>query len=1455
MTGLIDRWICDQQVALSAAILAGTDLEAASQSELAILERMTVVVAAQAKSEHLAFFSASTLALLEKIPVTYHLPDVELLGGAVPLADCLASVRVEVGRRKDRSQRMSALLTAYAIYLLQQPHLSIRDFLKWLKRSNEPETRALALLLKQLQNNGLPNDKSNEIDSLLNLSRDISAQSRDRIDAVDRLYEALCNLAPEARNLAWWIRICLALRNSLYCWPLMTGGAGSRIHGISLPIGLFLSQDKKSKVFFKVVNKKGAADKSPRYVPAQDGAWAHMEGSKLHWDGAWSRAFHVGLESAKALWRTQNGRLRYVDATAAEAMLNSSLVVDVGAACTIVDAVFRGLDDAIYPVSGRSAEAYWLQAVLGLLLPGGQYPLGVVTGCIEPHGGRYEIHPVEGLRAKLEYANIVGFPRIVLASLASKPDEFVGEEIEGSQTEDQAEFGATGLTSLDGGESIRIPPDECVQNIEMTDDNRKAEEDVSSFLRSLADSRASKGIEINFCENARAAADALQPSGWRRSVFSRLPETQRAFSFNLRRLFLKDQVEQRLPIAADERAFLRRFRWRPNESASMEVLDRHLLSEHRAIKFVERASLERKLAQNVEAAVGKWLAWKDHQVRSKDADRHRGPGLGIVCLRSTQADSAMRLWSALADILSASGEWWDRFEWSDRDQAALLLAQLLGNQRADPSVCLTPAPDVLVLFDEGNLTQKRTNQIFPDDFRGQWLDLLNPTKDDPKADHPLNRALLQLGQGRLGPTRIIVVHGEAAIQQAADLPKRLDADDTEQLQRLAVFRFGFSIHAAYAMMNYAKPSETQLAWTDARDKLDALVRKKALHHTRGQFYVASELLAILRQGPFSNDPLANLHAAKALAPILEPRGLFVASNRDRTLEPEPVLEATWHLHKARRLLPSRDTVRRPQCVRSLSNLTFLRRFPHWDTVQQLQHSHGTVVDAVELGRELLEKERLVTKRPAHISRVALLLNAIGHFGAHIRGSSPERAQDLADEATKLCTDGLVSLVGQSLRRKRRKLLSDYLYCMKMLGVPQTDPQLEGARKFLDDTIREILRPDFYDFLGEENAGLDEYPLSRDWLKSQWSDIALPKRERSTYAYVAARLHIGRWKDGEQIRDPWDQPWVEYFALTVPEDFDVRQLISPLGTWMDVYGHDEGLTQAFSQRVRDFFSYRASKTDQISWWGEKIRAATDNLWSFLNHSEPDKRLKGRPAEAALKFIRAISMTETIPAFDAIRRRGKEDLQLWPQRLGHQRSSEWHSLAAQIVSSQAGWVAMLSSINPFEQTSISAVLSWLQAYRKVGVGLHPCDPEDLLGLRARILTVVDDFRRDRATAIWNGYQLLAQKEDGHSVVSGDFRSDLEEILRAINGDTNGWFFALVDRKPSRRVTAGAFLLLKQHLTNDAVQEIMGSSALDPFRNRLLRNVPEWLHHARGNEHSLFEYLGRQFAGGPVSEAASA
>jgi hypothetical protein len=351
---LRDRWLIDKSAALCASILTGTNLDETDGRETAQLERATQVIATSVNQETLGFLADSTLALLEKVPMSYDQPDRELLPEALPLDDVRSAVQSEIGVRTSKGKRLPEILIEHAVYLLKQPHLSLRDFLRWLKRHKESETRDIKIILSYLDNES----SWGAIDSLLDRSRDPSQQTRDRIEAIDGLYEGLMRVAAPEVHMLWWLKLCLSFRSSLYCWPLMIAGSHGRgIHGISLPFGLFLSHDGKSKVYFRIVSPGNSAEHRP-YVPGKADIWAHMKDSSLRWNEEWARAFRVGLRVAKRLWSTQNGRLRFVEERVADDILNASLVVDVGAACAIVDSVFGGQDGAPYPLSGRSAEAY-----------------------------------------------------------------------------------------------------------------------------------------------------------------------------------------------------------------------------------------------------------------------------------------------------------------------------------------------------------------------------------------------------------------------------------------------------------------------------------------------------------------------------------------------------------------------------------------------------------------------------------------------------------------------------------------------------------------------------------------------------------------------------------------------------------------------------------------------------------------------------------------------------------------------------------------------------------------------------------------------------------------------------------------------------------------------------------------------------------------------------------------
>ena len=1356
MDSLRTLWLRDQRLSFSSAVLSGTALNRADDSELALASRASQMIFEDMRTGDTKYLSDSTLSLLVTVSPELRTPDKRLLPAAADLKELVEYAARELDRRAQGQGTLPSATVVHAAYLLRQQHLSMRAFFKWLIRCVGRAAQGAETALAHVSEESKDGEKLRQtLDLLLDLSRDAGQQSRDRVEAVDSLYYIVAELF-KSGEWNWWQRICLALRNSLYTWPLLVAESASGVmHGISFPVGAFLTLDGENKVYFKDVLPRGQRRGGRRYVPpnAREEVLAHMERSVLCWHADWGDAIGYGLHLAKILWRSQNGRLRFADEAEALAKLNASLVIDMGPACEIVDSVIGALGIE-YPLAGRSAEAYWVQVALGLLLPAGEIPMGAATGRVDYAEGAMKLRYVRGVKEKLQYANSAGFSRVVLPG--SDLVELPSPSSEGDSSIESSNFSQ----NLDAGEML---------------EEQAVEVNVREFLNELARSNDQKRIEINYCQNARAAADAMQPSGWRRAAFLRMPAAQREFSTHLRRLYFKAQVEAGRRLSREERAVYEAHPWRESETSAMLQLDRLFLSREHALKFIDRARFEERNG-DIEVALGKWLAWKDDQVRSGDSvSGMRGPGMGILCLRSTRTDNEMRLWATVADTLCVNPKWWDDFQWATRDRAAELLAKLLCNRRADPRISSSSAPDVLVLFDEGNLTQDRTNPVFPDDFRGQWLDLLNPTKVNYQSPHPLNEALLrnQAAVGGIGNTRIIVVYGPPAIVDA-ELPKSLDETQVEHLQCLSVFRFGFSIQAAFAVLNAHRNSADRLAWITVENILEALVSHGVMQRSRGQYYIRARFVGALRNGITQGDPLAHLNAAMALVPILQPRKFQVGANWDRALEPEPVLEATWHLRQARFCSPPRDFKTRTRLNALHADLTFLRPYPDWDTVKQLQFTTQTISDAVDLARDLLSAEHTHAGLPPHSSRVALLLNVIGDYGRGLNGVSGATDRELlATEATLLLETAELDMdpLGPGdKQRQKRKLYSEYAYCMNMLRISEQDERLRGSLIYLQHMLESILSPDFYQVQGQDMTGLYDYPASRDWFRARWEDgDSRSLAERSTTAYAAARLHIGRWRDGEPIREPWDQAWIEYFALTTPADFAPAQVAVALKTWYSAYGYDERRAYAFGQRVRDIASYRPRRaTEQVSPWGRKVGEASRNLWDFLVNPRPDRRLVGQAGAAALDFLRVVMLPEAIPAFEFLEYAGVNWNAEWPRRIADGASPAWRALASSVLTNRSAWICLLAESNADNEGSLQGVVSWLIGLQHIGgEGLCHNDPDDLLRGRRGTMPLADRYRVLCLRAQQNGGQLLDRRGGNGYAIYGEPRRMLRQIIQEVRG----------------------------------------------------------------------------------------
>lgn len=1043
--------------------------------------------------------------------------------------------------------------TAFAVNaatILQQDHISFKKFLKWAYRAsltlsdNSFKIGWNQAIWSRIYNYLSENNIFDQLDSELITIRNPNCHLTDRISALNELYRLVNEVAklndtnPTTQP---WIRLAKDLMNRLFCWPLMVDEVGEDISsGISLPISAFLSEDNASSVYFK--------DGTSRYTEyvgdMVDRKLFGFNKGSLRWNYEWGNAFKVGLSTAKSLWATQNGRLAAPDKK--ESLLNCSLVVDLSHANAIVSRLYdKAGSFATFKLSGRSAEVYLAQVALGLMLPESSKPDGVATGKVRYEQGFYRLLPVERIREKLRYANNSGmFSRIVLP------------------------------------------------------ENERTKKQASEEIKQLEQARL---VEINYCPSARSTADAIQASGWRRAYFFRTPIVQRSFYNLLYDLFQFDNSQKTtgLPrenaddyLPKEDRNVNKLQPKQPPlsdyELNKLQKMSAYLTSKDYTVKYCKRSDI--KLSEEL---LGKWLAWIDHQVRGGYGGEP-GPGLGVVCMRTSERDNQIRFWSALFDLLKANPRQWEKFQWADLEGAAHILASLLNNFQGDGSISYSSAPDIIIIIDDASYTQHPTNLVFPEDFRGQLFDLLNPQKS--QRDYYLANALHELDLSRariLGRTRLIVIYDEQTDEER--VPKETTKVD-EGLRRLAIFRQSFSVQSAFAVLHHDNPhsKSEELAinyWQDIRTQLEKWVHDHHLYRHRGHYYLSQKLRRELQDSPEHTDPRLHLTAARSLAPIIEPHHLFLAGNRDRAMDPEQLAEAMWHLQEALKFTEPKDNILRPQIREAIGTLTFLRSDPDWDTVKML-NSMRRCDEAYFLAMDLLEVEKQY--RIPHSSRYALAINAISRHAATLKSKS-DIHRSLLDEANNLFTiaDDLAKASDTTSLQQHTKLHSEYAYCLRnnlLDGDDKIYQQLYKLENDLDRLLGYLLKQ--RDLVGVET------PVSQDWLTLKWSDDKQSKAECAKFARYACDLS----------QDSWDLPWLVQLALMSPEQFETPQVARILNKWKYAYNDS---TEGFFRRI-------AGLTVQMR--KEYPVVASFNLLSFLIIKED--RLKSLPAKYAKEWINAL-----------------------------------------------------------------------------------------------------------------------------------------------------------------------------------------------------------------------------------------
>lgn len=851
--------------------------------------------------------------------------------------------------------------------------------------------------------------------------------------------------------------------------------------------------------------------------------------SPIKWDDEWTSSFLTGLKCAKDLWKSQNGRL--ANDHFKEKVLNCGVLVNLEHASEIVEDILGGGD--AYILTGQSSDLYWSQVSLSHILSD-RHPTGVATGKLLFNAGEWSIQDVSGISEKLIYANAAGFSRVI------------------------------------------IPPEkERGPNAQL-----ETEDSVVTFLKRLRISSSRKTVEINRCVSARVAADAMQVIGWRRVTFSRTPELQSSFSFHLRRLFIKAQIEEKQYLRRDDLEFYKKYFWKKNESKELDKLDSWFTSKDRAIKYIDGHKLP-----NLHL-LGKWLAYQDHKAREKSSDGYRGPGLGISCFRTRPDEREARLWSALSHQLDVNPEWWPKFRWGDYDTACHQLSNMLSNFSGNAEVSRTPSPDVLIIVDEGDLTQQKSNRIFPSDFGVQWMDVLNARHPDVSRPDILSSRLSE-NQGRgINGTKIIIVKGwKKAKRNKLDQDNALTKDELEKMFALSKFRFSFSKQSAYAVIRSCQPTE-RFSWTDLEALIEKYISGGILRRVGGKYYVSR--IIDYPEHVVERYKLAEIHysCAISLVPICAPHENTIATNIDRTFDQDALLEARWHLKQALSFTSFKHQKSYQKYKDALKNISVIDPTSDWDLVKVLSNSSATQLDAVNMGRELINIEKENSPAGPHSSRYSLQLNTIGKY-INANRDRENLVADLMLEVELLSEEALESIKlscprDNHLNRQYRKFYSEFLATISGHSYENSEvlSQIKvTAESYLQHTISSVVKKDFLPADLSKRKHLVNYPVSRSWLHKEWSNKNYNDEKRRMTAYAASRISAARIDINGEKTLPWADPYIAFFALSHPNDVSPAQIYSMVDSLRMDFRKDEVGLEEFGKIVMDrrpYLQYNRSK---------------------------------------------------------------------------------------------------------------------------------------------------------------------------------------------------------------------------------------------------------------------------------------
>lgn len=992
------------------------------------------------------------------------------------------------------------VLAAKGMVLLLESHLSLERFTHWAERLSPEATKGTVRphawskgLWRSLRDraSNRPETGRRLADAMSSFSGGDPIDGA-RVAAICAWYDAVHELYAGDGVPAALTRLGFALLSAQFCWPVQIATNGAAPLGIALPLYAWLRPSYEGDP----ANRVEAVSEAERHQPPARGNEAvtshGFTHGNLRWSEEWHQAMRRGLQVGKDLWKSQTGRMD--DPVQRHAWNDASLCVDFSIAGRIV-AEFPAKPAAPLTLVGSSAQVYWTQVVLGLLLPAHRVPLGTATGTVLNCRNReYVLGEVLGLEAKLKYASQSGFLQ-----------KMVLPRTPGTQEAIAAAF---------SDEAIR--------------------DDL---------------LESNLCSTVRDAADALQASGWRRAVFLSTPEARYSFSQLTHDLFELEEAGVELAAGAPgaNRTFAVREAWHRATSALDSIRGKALCKGPSPVQFVARDVVDDK-------QLGYWLGSVDHRVRSSEESGYAGPGLGIACVRTRSGESDMRFWSHVFQLLEATDSIWETFQFGTLDQSAAALAQLLNNFSADPAISGMPAPDLLVIVDEAGTTREGAARIeFTRDTRGSLSELLASHATRRGASHLLADRLVQRDERRaevFGKTRILVIEppasGRAEKYDWREGPARHNIPAAKTvLDALRVFRSGFSVHQARAVIDTAFRAQNRETptWVELRNVLDKLRAEGKICYGRGEFYFSAQQLQQPADPEFIFD--ADLHEAAALAfaPLLRGSS-FDDTTRGMAMTAHHLREADWHFQQVYAYAATSEQFFRAR--EHLSLMGFVLPVQDWDTVRRMGYAkkhYGTT--SFDLACDLIRKEAEAGSPPS-AARFAQAINAATQALA-ANNISFKDAIALLSWVQKFIAhhDGLSGVKPAA----RTFLYSEQTFFIQRLQKKATDfgwSLQPGLRTQIEQDLRRLtdqyLTPAVRD-LNENPAKFAErssFPLQHGWLMNECDRMAHRPRDAHNawrYLYAACATDLNASPDS----------WVRLMAA-FPSDARAKDYLQVLHLW-------------------------------------------------------------------------------------------------------------------------------------------------------------------------------------------------------------------------------------------------------------------------------------------------------------------